>query len=168
MENLHNLLKDREDEIERCTFELERKEKALEDKFDVLNVDWQKKINDLKERIKKSNKKIGNIRDKLREQTVNTQVQLEALEESVLDEAKKIKVINKQLSNLSADIAGAGTSGGNRSKMPNPPIFSGSNDKGDVTDWVRQIKLYTKHMAIITDTQQIVYALSRICAPAAK
>ena len=118
--------------------------------------------------MQKSKEKAGDIEDELREQTVTTQNQLEDLENTVLEQAKKIKAVDRQLSSLPANIGIAGTSGGNRSKMPDPPTFSGSNDKGDVNDWIRQIKLYTKHMGIVTDTQQIVYTLSRIRSPASK
>ena len=140
----------------------------MDDSFDALHVDWQEKIDNLKDQLRKSEEKNGELKDELREQTVTSQQRLEEMEESVLDQAKKIKALERQLSNLPTDTPAASSGGGNRSKMPDPPTFSGSNDKNDVTDWIRQIKLYTKHMGIITDTQQIVYALARIRSPASK
>ena len=73
--------------------------------------------------------------------------------------------LQKQLDALPA---GGIDHGMGRSKMPDPPTFSGSESKQDIRDWIRNIKLYTKHTGIIAEGQQIVFALGRLRSPATK
>ena len=73
--------------------------------------------------------------------------------------------LQKQLDALPA---GGIDHGMGRSKMPDPPTFSGSESKQDIRDWIRSIKLYTKHTGIIAEGQQIVFALGRLRSPATK
>ena len=121
---------------------------------------------DLQKQMTSMQKEFRDRLDSLTEEKDNLQHQLEDLEASMLDAAKQTKLLKRQLDKLPADLAGS--SSGTKSKMPDPPTFSGSDNKGDLEDWFHQVKLYTKHMGIVTDTQQIVYALSRVRSPATK
>ena len=102
----------------------------------------------------------------LTEEKDTLQEQHEQLENEVNVLTALVNRLVKQFNNMAADSTGSAT--GTKSKMPDPPTFSGSDNKGDLEDWIRQIKLYTKHMAIHSDSQQIVYALSRVRSPATK
>jgi len=59
--------------------------------------------------------------------------------------------------------------GGNvasKTKVPEPPIFAGSENKIQLHDWLSQIALYCSVSEIIADDQKIICALTRLCAPA--
>jgi len=59
--------------------------------------------------------------------------------------------------------------GGNiasKAKVPEPPIFAGSENKMHLYDWLSQIALYCLVFGIIADDQKIMCALTRLCAPA--
>jgi len=53
-----------------------------------------------------------------------------------------------------------------KTKMPEPPIFAGSENKIYLHDWLSQIALYCSASSIILDDQKIIYALTHLCAPA--
>jgi len=60
-------------------------------------------------------------------------------------------------------------SGGNvasKAKVPEPPTFAGSENKMHLHDWLSQIALYCLASGITADDQKIVYALTRLHAPA--
>jgi len=59
--------------------------------------------------------------------------------------------------------------GGNivsKAKVPESPTFAGSENKMHLHDWLSQIALYCSAFGIIADDQKIVYALTRLHAPA--
>jgi len=59
--------------------------------------------------------------------------------------------------------------GGNiasKAKVPEPPTFVGSENKMHLHDWLSQIALYCSASSITVDNQKIVYALTRLHAPA--
>jgi len=59
--------------------------------------------------------------------------------------------------------------GGNiasKAKVPEPPTFAGSENKMQLHDWLSQIALYCLASGIIADDQKIMYALTRLRAPA--
>jgi len=59
--------------------------------------------------------------------------------------------------------------GGNvasKTKVPEPPIFVGSENKMQLHNWLSQIALYCSVSGIIADDQKIICALTRLCAPA--
>ena len=59
--------------------------------------------------------------------------------------------------------------GGNivsKAKVPEPPTFAGSENKMHLHNWLSQIALYCLASSIIVDNQKIVYALTRLHAPA--
>ena len=59
--------------------------------------------------------------------------------------------------------------GGNivsKAKVPESPTFAGSENKMHLHDWLSQIALYCSASGIIADDQKIVYALTRLHAPA--
>ena len=53
-----------------------------------------------------------------------------------------------------------------KTKMPEPPTFSGSENKMHVHDWLSQIALYCLASGIISENQKIICALTRLHAPA--
>jgi len=53
-----------------------------------------------------------------------------------------------------------------KAKVPEPPTFAGSENKMHLYDWLSQIALYCSASGIIADNQKIVYALTRLHAPA--
>ena len=58
--------------------------------------------------------------------------------------------------------------GGNitsKAKVPEPPTFTGSENKMHLHDWLSQIALYCLVSGIIADDQKIVCALTRLRAP---
>jgi len=58
--------------------------------------------------------------------------------------------------------------GGNitsKAKVPEPPTFTGSENKMHLHDWLSQIALYCLASGIIVDNQKIVCALTRLRAP---
>jgi len=58
--------------------------------------------------------------------------------------------------------------GGNiasKAKVPEPPIFAGSENKIYLHDWLSQIALYCLASSITADNQKIVCALTRLHAP---
>jgi len=60
-------------------------------------------------------------------------------------------------------------SGGNitsKTKVPELPIFAGSENKMYLHDWLSQIALYCLVSGIISDDQKIICALTCLCAPA--
>ena len=70
--NIHESLREREDDLDKRIVELERREKKLDDTFDALHVDWEEKIDNLKGQLRKSEEKNGELKDELREQTVTS------------------------------------------------------------------------------------------------
>ena len=59
--------------------------------------------------------------------------------------------------------------GGNiasKTKVPEPPMFAGSENKMHLYDWLNQIALYCLASGIISDDQKIICALTRLCVPA--
>lgn len=82
--------------------------------------------------------------------------------------ARRVTELERQLAALPADTA-AGTGGGPRlPKMADPPIFSGSDSKQPLEDWLNQISLYCSSMSIVMDKQRIVCALGRLRTPASR
>jgi len=58
--------------------------------------------------------------------------------------------------------------GGNiasKTKVPEPPIFAGSENKMQLHDWLSQIALYYSASGIIADDQKIICALTCLCVP---
>jgi len=58
-------------------------------------------------------------------------------------------------------------SGGNvtsKTKVPEPPTFTGSKNKMHLHDWLSQIALYCLASGIITDDQKIVCSLTIMCS----
>ena len=53
-----------------------------------------------------------------------------------------------------------------KTKVPKPPTFAGSENKMHLHDWLSQIALYCSASSIILDDQKIIYAFTRLCAPA--
>ena len=53
-----------------------------------------------------------------------------------------------------------------KTKVPEPPTFAGSENKMHLHNWLSQIALYCSASSIILDDQKIIYALTRLCAPA--
>jgi len=53
-----------------------------------------------------------------------------------------------------------------KAKVPEPPTFTGSENKMQLHDWLSQIALYCSVSSIIADDQKIVCALTRLCASA--
>jgi len=53
-----------------------------------------------------------------------------------------------------------------KAKVPELPIFAGSENKMHLYDWLSQIALYYLVSGITVDNQKIVYALTKLCAPA--
>ena len=60
--------------------------------------------------------------------------------------------------------ASAGSIG--KGKVPEPPVFSGSENKMQVKDWINQIALFANLTGYQTDHQKILCALTRLRAPA--
>ena len=59
--------------------------------------------------------------------------------------------------------------GGNiasKTKVPELPTFADSENKMHLYDWLSQIALYCLVSGIISDDQKIIYALTRLHAPA--
>jgi len=59
--------------------------------------------------------------------------------------------------------------GGNiasKTKVPEPPMFAGSENKMHLYNWLNQIALYCLASGIISDDQKIICALTRLCVPA--
>jgi len=52
-----------------------------------------------------------------------------------------------------------------KAKVPEPPTFAGSENKMYLHDWLSQIALYCLASGIVTDSQKIVCALTRLRAP---
>ena len=55
-----------------------------------------------------------------------------------------------------------------RMKVPEPPTFQGTTNKGDLTDWLNQISLFCSASHISDDKQKIIVALTRLRGSAAK
>ena len=53
-----------------------------------------------------------------------------------------------------------------KAKVPELPTFASSENKIHFHDWLSQIALYCLASSIIMNNQKIVYALTRLCAPA--
>jgi len=51
-------------------------------------------------------------------------------------------------------------------KVPEPPMFAGSENKMHLYDWLSQIALYCLASGIILDDQKIICVLICLCAPA--
>ena len=57
--SIHESLREREDDLNKRIVELERREKKLDDTFDALHIDWEEKIDNLKDQLRKSEEKNG-------------------------------------------------------------------------------------------------------------
>ncbi|KAF5392079.1 hypothetical protein D9757_003370 [Collybiopsis confluens] len=94
----------------------------------------------------------------------------EALKEEVKNlrqiietQAELLKAYKSQIDKLPAD-AGSGSLRG--LKVPEPPTFSGTDNKMSLEDWVNQVALFCSSAGIFTDHQKIVTALTRLRSPA--
>ena len=79
----------------------------------------------------------------------------------------RIATLETQVSQLQGELTRL--SEGNvtsKTKVPEPPIFAGSENKMHLHDWLSQIALYCSASRIVADNQKIVYALTRLHAPA--
>src|SRR5579875_1662444 len=85
------------------------------------------------------------------------------LRQIVETQAELLRAYKSQLDKLPAD-SGAGPFRG--PKVPEPPTFSGTDNKMSLEDWLNQVALYCSSAGIVTDHQRIVTALSRLRSPA--
>lgn len=85
-----------------------------------------------------------------------------SLEALVTTQAELLRLYKTQMDQIPAD-AGRGVS---RTKVPDPPTFSGSDNKMNLEDWLNQLTLYCSATGIVTDHQMIVCALMRLRNPA--
>ena len=89
--------------------------------------------------------------------------EVRSLRQIVETQGELLKAYKNQLDKLPAD-AGAGSF---RSlKVPEPPTFSGTDNKMTLEDWFNQVALYCSSSGIVTDHQRIVTALTRLRSPA--
>jgi len=75
----------------------------------------------------------------------------------------KIATLEAQVSQLQGELTRL--PGGNvasKAKIPEPPTFAGSENKMHLHNWLSQIALYCSASGIITDSQKIVCALTRL------
>jgi hypothetical protein len=93
---------------------------------------------------------------------VHLQQQVNALEKLVDTQKQLLQSYKAQLDRIPADAG----SGPKSSKIPDPPTFSGSDNKMNLDDWLNQVALYCTHNGIATDHQKIVTALARLRSPA--
>lgn len=68
-----------------------------------------------------------------------------------------------QLDRISAD---AGSGNVRQPKVPEPPTFSGSDNKMNLEEWLNQIVLYCSASGVVTDHHKVVCALTRLRSPA--
>ena len=90
--------------------------------------------------------------------------QVESLIKLVEVQRDLLKSYKAQLDQLPAE-AGAGT-GVFKTRVPEPPTFSGSDNKMNLEDWMDQISLFCSASGTVTDKQKIVCALTRLRQPA--
>ncbi|THU89876.1 hypothetical protein K435DRAFT_913150 [Dendrothele bispora CBS 962.96] len=90
------------------------------------------------------------------------QQQIATLEKLVDSQRELLQSYKAQLDKIPADAG----SGHKASKIPDPPTFSGSDNKMTLEDWLNQVALYCTHNGIATDHQRIVTALARLRSPA--
>jgi len=99
--------------------------------------------------------------------TIHTQEALKeevkSLRQIVETQAELLWAYKAQLDRLPAD-SGAGSFRG--LKVPEPPTFSGTDNKMSLEDWMNQVALYCSSSGIVTDHQKIVTALTRLRSPA--
>ena len=108
------------------------------------------------------------------QQLVNSAQRLERSNEALLKQAERITELEKAsaahkatLDQIPAGGTSQGVAGGRGMKIPDPPTFSGSDDKMKLDDWLNQIALYCSASGTVNDHQKIVAALTRLRAPAA-
>lgn len=89
--------------------------------------------------------------------------EVRSLRQIVETQAELLRAYKAQLDKLPAD-AGAGPFRG--PKVPDPPTFSGTDNKMTLEDWMNQVALYCSSLGIVTDHQRIVTALTRLRSPA--
>ena len=81
----------------------------------------------------------------------------------------KVQALEQEMINLRGQMTHSpAVDTGNRLKVPEPPTFQGTSNKGDLADWVNQIMLYCSASNITDDKQKIVVALTRLRGAAAK
>lgn len=99
--------------------------------------------------------------------TIHTQEALKeevkSLRQIVETQAELLRAYKAQLDRLPAD-SGAGPFRG--LKVPEPPTFSGTDNKMSLEDWLNQVALYCSSSGIVTDHQKIVTALTCLRSPA--
>ncbi|THU85231.1 hypothetical protein K435DRAFT_806078 [Dendrothele bispora CBS 962.96] len=81
------------------------------------------------------------------------QQQIATLEKLVDSQRELLQSYKVQLDRIPADAG----SGHKASKIPDPPTFSGSDNKMTLEDWLNQVALYCTHNGIATDHQRISY-----------
>jgi len=89
--------------------------------------------------------------------------EVKSLRQIVETQAELLRAYKAQLDRLPAD-SGAGPFRG--LKVPEPPTFSGTDNKMTLEDWLNQVALYCSSTGIVTDHQKIVTALTRLRSPA--
>ena len=85
------------------------------------------------------------------------------LRQIVETQAELLRAYKNQLDKLPAD---AGSNSFRGPKVPEPPTFSGTDNKMSLEDWLNQVALYCSSSGIVTDHQRIVTALTRLRSPA--
>jgi hypothetical protein len=95
--------------------------------------------------------------------TTVLQDEIKSLRQIVETQAELLRAYKAQLDKLPAD-AGAGPFRG--PKVPEPPTFSGTDNKMSLEDWFNQVALYCSSSGVVTDHQRIVTALTRLRSPA--
>jgi len=79
----------------------------------------------------------------------------------------RIAALEVQVTNLQGELTRLpGDNVESKTKVPEPPTFAGSENKMHLHDWLSQIALYCSASRITLDSQKIVCALIRLCAPA--
>lgn len=85
------------------------------------------------------------------------------LRQIVETQAELLRAYKAQIDKLPVD---AGTGPARGLKVPEPPTFSGTDNKMSLEDWFNQVALYCSSSGIVTDHQKIVTALTRLRSPA--
>jgi hypothetical protein len=89
--------------------------------------------------------------------------EIKNLRQLVDTQAQLLQAYKTQLDRIPA---GTGAGSITRLKVPEPPTFSGTDNKMSLEDWLNQVTLYCSSSGIVTDHQKIVTALTRLRSPA--
>jgi hypothetical protein len=98
----------------------------------------------------------------IRDRIGSLEGEVSTLRQLVTTQAELLQSYKAQLDRIPAETGGSGKI----TKYSEPPVFSGSDNKMTLEEWLNHVALYCSSTGIVTDHQKIVCGLTRLRSPA--